>query len=163
MNLTNLTRITLATLITASITTTQTNAMMARYVASLIGDTCLAAAGLSYMNIQQKMRPELEAKLIQLEATHSQISQLNKDIQKIAPYVPILIPGGAVLSLGSRISMIRKAGGKGFALALLSIPINCLLIDTGYEARLKQAPDASLIAKTKDTNLYNKWFGKRNS
>lgn len=164
MNLTNLTRTAVATLIVACATTAQTNAMMIRYLASLAGDTCLAAAMLS-MDVKQKMTANDEKEFLKQGATHAQVNQLKRDAAKISPYVAALIPIGAVSSIGSRISMISKAGGKGIALALLSMPINGALIKAGYEARLEQAPDATIMDKAKDTSssLYNRIFNRKNS
>jgi hypothetical protein len=164
MNITNLTRTAVASLIVACATTAQTNAMMVRYLASLAGDTCVAAAMLA-MDVKQKMTSNDEKEFLKRGATHGQVNQLKRDAEKISPYVPALIPLGAVLSLGSRISMISKAGGKGIALALLSMPINGALIKAGYEARLEQAPDATMMDKAKDqgSSLYNKIFNRKNS
>lgn len=164
MNLTNLTRITLATLIVACATPAQTNALMARYVASLIGDTCIAAA-LNTLTAQRELTPEDEKIWLEQGAKHAQVNQLKRDAKKIAPYVPVLMPLGAILSVGSRISMIKKAGAKGVALALLSMPINGALIAGGYNTRLEQAPDATLMDKAKDkgSSLYSKIFSRKNS
>lgn len=162
MNSRNLTHIGLATLIVACTTTAQTNAMMIRYIASLVGDAFIASS-LHTMKVTEIMTADHEAAWQREGVKHSAISQLKHDAKKIAPYAPLLMPIGAVLSIGSRISMISKAGTKGIALALLSMPLNGILIKSGYEARLEQAPDATLIDKTKDTMWYNKWFGKKNS
>jgi hypothetical protein len=105
MNLTNLKRITLMTLVVASAATSQTNAMMIRYLASLAGDTCIAAAMLA-MDVKQKMTVQDQKEFLKRGATHAQVNQLKRDAEKITPYAPLLYPVGAVLSIGSRISMI---------------------------------------------------------
>ncbi len=156
MNFNNLTRITLVAFIVACTTTVQTNAMMGQSLIVLFGDLCLSA-GISAI-VSQKMTVDIQQQMLQHGVTFSQFGQLKHDAKKIAPYVPILIAGGAVLSIAGRISMIKKATARGFALAVLSVPVNGLLIASGAYARLEQAPDADLTDKAADTmlNLLNK-------
>ncbi len=158
MSFNNLTRITLAVLIVACTATVQTNAMMGRYLAASFGDLCLSAGILS-MLVNQKMTLNDQQKMLQRGATFSQLSQLKRDATKIAPYAPILICGGAVLSIAGRISMIEKATDRGLALAGVSIPTNILIILTAYCARVAQAPDAGLLDRGTDMgrNLLNEF------
>ncbi len=152
MNFNNLTRITLAVLIVACTATAQTNAMMGRYLAVSFGDLCLSA-GILAMLVNQKMTLENQHKMVQQGATFSQLKQLKCDATKIAPYAPILIFGGGVLSIAGRISMIKKATTCGLAIAGFSIPANILLILTTYTARVAQAPDANFVHRTADSGM----------
>ncbi len=157
MNFNNLTRITLAAFIVACTTTVQTNAMTGQYLTALFGDLCLSA-GISAMLVSKKMTVDIQEQMVRKGVTVSQLSQLKHDATKIAPYVPILISVGAVLSIVGRISMIEKATARGLALTVLSVPVNGLLIASGAYARLTVAPDAGIKDKAADTvlNLVNK-------
>jgi hypothetical protein len=163
MNLTNLTRTTVATLIVACATTAQTNAMMARYLVTLAGDACLTAGSAAIAWTKQGMPTEVQNEFLKHGGKPSHINQMKCDAEKIAPHAPLLIPGGLVLSVGGRLSMLNRL--RGLVLAPISVPINLGLIAVGYGIRMEQAPDATIMDKAKDTSssLYNRIFNRKNS
>lgn len=129
----NLKNIALTVLAAVCTVTTQANPMIAYYLASLGGDACLIASSVA-PKIEKYIETD-QAELIELGATMAHINQLKKDAAKISPYISTLAPAGAVLSVSSRIGMLSR-GRNGIALALLSIPLNSMLVAGGYAAQL---------------------------
>ena len=163
MNVTNLTKMTVATLIVGCITVCQTNAMMTRYIVTLAGDACLSAGSAAMAYTKLEIPHEAQSEFLKQGGKPSQLTQINCDAKKVAPYAPILIPGGLAFSVGGRLSMLNRL--RGFVLAPISIPINLGLIAVGYGIRIDQAPNANLFDKGADKGLdwYNKLFGRKNS
>lgn len=164
MNLANIIRtVKITSLLVLGVAPVSTNAMMLRYLSSLAGDACfLTSAGA--LEATQNMTLEKQKQMLEAGAKPSQISQLKKDAAIIAPYAPLLLPVGVLLSVCSRISMIKRSPGSGLLLTALSVPLNTLLICSSINARTLQAPDTNVIDKASDTgwNWYNQLVGRKN-
>jgi hypothetical protein len=117
---------------------------MGPWVALLAGDTCLGAAGLAiYTKNRLGWEKGYGAKLIGQGLQPSQIARIKGDGDKAYPYIPVLIPAGVALSVGSRIALVYacKTYIGGAALFTASIPMGIALVGASYGLRILLAPD----------------------
>ena len=145
-------------------TTISTNAMMGWYLTALAGDLFFTAGmGSLKLTVKNGMTNDDHKELKERASKQSDITQLKCDAVRVAPYAPVLVPGGMVLSVGSRLSMLK--GPRGLMFAAGSVPLNAMLIGMGYNIRLLQSPDAGITDKVADTgsDLLNKMMGWKKS
>lgn len=86
----------------------------------------------------------------------TQIYTIFDDAGKVRPYIPLLLPIGAALSIGTRIGMFIDSPLGGIFRAGTSAPLNLALIAVVYGLRLYCAPEnAGIIGEAAD-NLWKK-------